>query len=147
MMSLPAYQVTKRKRYRTDSMGFFNHVEILRNSILNLQGIGILQTKSGCNLDSLTSYYHLKNQFSSTSLTEKGITSSSVERRHVIIKLRKPCIYPYKICKHFKNYSIYFDCKCIYNRLTLALITTTLLTITNFRNNIDENSKNIKLFF
>ena len=35
----------------------------LKNSktLITLQGIGILQTKSGCNLDSSTPYYHLQN--------------------------------------------------------------------------------------
>ena len=30
-------------------------------TLITLQGIGILQTKSGCNLDSSTPYYHLQN--------------------------------------------------------------------------------------
>ena len=94
----------------------------LKNSktLITLQGKGILQTKSGCNLDSSTPYYHLQNHLNimdnsipvrkSTTylaiispflynisiqephLLKKALLLLQKKKRHAIINLPKPCV-------------------------------------------------------
>ena len=112
-------------------------------TLITLQGIGILQTKSGCNLDSSTLYYHLQNHLNiidnsiavSKSTTSLAITSPflyniSIQEPHllkkVLLLLQQKEISKYANIQKITP-SIFISSA---HKITLALIIIVLLMIT-----------------